>query len=283
MLPSLLLLVPYLVGLATTWFLVWLVGLTYELFDNGNSVNKDFILLDWYALPAMTENQPTNEPFAGLNGEASGRGQTAHVYVRETIRMAILNGQLVGGTRLVQSDLASQLSVSTTPVREALRDLASEGLIRIDPHHGGVVSELDEDDLREVYQIRQRIEPLALEVAMPLLTDEIIDRCEALHEAMSAAPDSAEWVNLNRQFHMTIYEASNHKRLVAMVGSLQDASVMAVSARIQGLPAVRDDANKEHGDLIAALRARDLERAQAVIMHHLALSIRPKDSDSADA
>ena len=247
-------------------------------------VNKDFSLLDWYDLGAMTENQPTGDTFSGLNSEAAGRGQTAHVYVRETIRTAILNGQLTGGTRLVQSDLANQLDVSTTPVREALRDLASEGLIRIDPHHGGVVSELDEDDLREVYQIRQRIEPLALEVAMPMITDEIIDRCEALHEAMSAEPNSAEWVNLNREFHMTIYEASNHNRLVAMVGSLQDASVMAVSARIQGLPAVRDDANKEHGDLIAALRARDLERAQAVIMHHLALSIRPEGSaNSTDA
>ena len=221
---------------------------------------------------------PASDPFAGLQSQASGRGQTAHVYVRETIRTAILNGQLVGGTRLVQSDLANQLEVSTTPVREALRDLASEGLIRIDPHHGGVVSELDEDDLREVYQIRQRLEPLALELAMPHLTDEILSRSEELHKAMSAAPNSAEWVNLNRQFHMTIYEASNQNRLVTMVRSLQDASVMAVSARIQGLPAVRESANSEHGDLIEALRARDLEQDQAVIMNHLALSIRPDGS-----
>ncbi len=211
----------------------------------------------------------------GLDNDAGGRGQTAHVYVRETIRTAILNGQLAGGTRLVQSDLAAQLNVSTTPVREALRDLASEGLIRIDPHHGGVVSELDADDLREVYQIRQRLEPLALEIAMPLITDEIVERCEALHKQMCDSPNSADWVNLNRQFHMTIYEASDQHRLVAMIGSLQDASVMAVSTRIQGLPAVRDEANNEHGDLIDALRDRDLERAQDVILHHLALSVRP--------
>lgn len=214
--------------------------------------------------------------FDGLDKEAGGRGQTAHVYVRETIRTAILNGQLSGGTRLVQSDLADRLNVSTTPVREALRDLASEGLIRVDPHHGGVVAELDEDDLREVYQIRQRLEPLALELAMPLMTDEILDRCEALHKKMCDEPNSAEWVNLNREFHMTIYAASEQQRLVTMVGSLQDASVMAVSTRIQGLPAVREGANSEHGDLIAALRDRDLERAQAVIMHHLALSVRPE-------
>jgi DNA-binding GntR family transcriptional regulator len=223
----------------------------------------------------MTEITPTSDPFAGLRPTASGRGQTAHVYVRETIRMAILNGQLPGGTRLVQSDLAAQLEVSTTPVREALRDLASEGLIRIDPHHGGVVAELDEDDLREVYQIRQRIEPFALEVAMPFLTDEILDRAQDLHDEMSAAPHSAAWVQLNRDFHMTIYEASNQHRLVAMVRSLQDASVMAVSARIQRLPNVREVANREHGELIVALRARDIVTAKSVIMHHVTLSIRP--------
>lgn len=189
--------------------------------------------------------------------------------------MAILNGQLAGGTRLVQSDLAAQLKVSTTPVREALRDLASEGLIKIDPHHGGVVSELDEDDLREVYQIRQRIEPFALEVAMPHITEEILNRCEEFHAAMSAAPNSAAWVQLNRDFHMTIYEASDQHRLVAMVRSLQDASVMAVSARIQSLPGVREAANKEHGELIEALRDGDLELAKEVISHHVTLSIRP--------
>ena len=223
----------------------------------------------------MTEITPTSDPFAGLRPTVSGRGQTAHVYVRETIRMAILNGQLPGGTRLVQSDLAAQLEVSTTPVREALRDLASEGLIRIDPHHGGVVAELDEDDLREVYQIRQRIEPFALEVAMPFLTDEILDRAQELHDQMSAAPNSASWVQLNRDFHMTIYEASNQHRLVAMVRSLQDASVMAVSSRIQRLPDVRVVANREHGELIAALRTRDIVTAKSVIMHHVTLSIRP--------
>ncbi|MGI9604857.1 MAG: GntR family transcriptional regulator [Acidimicrobiales bacterium] len=225
----------------------------------------------------MTESIAASDPLAILQPASGGR-QTAHVYVRETVRGAILNGQLAGGTRLLQSELAAQLEVSTTPVREALRDLASDGLIRIDPHHGGVVSEFDGDDLREVYQIRQRIEPLALELAMPLITDEILDRCEELHDAMSAAPSSAAWVQLNREFHMTIYEASNQHRLVTMVRSLQDASVMAVSARVQGLPQARDAANKEHADLIEALRAGDLEGATAVMLHHLTMSIRPEET-----
>jgi DNA-binding GntR family transcriptional regulator len=91
-------------------------------------------------------------------------------------------------------------------------------------------------------------------------------------------------VQLNRDFHMTIYEASNQHRLVAMVRSLQDASVMAVSARISGLPSVREVANREHGELIEALRAGDIFRAKEVIMHHVTLAIRAgEDADSPQA
>jgi DNA-binding GntR family transcriptional regulator len=213
-------------------------------------------------------------PFEAAGMTPPSRGDTAHVYVREAIRMAILNGQLVGGSRLVQSDLATQLRVSTTPVREALRDLASEGLIRIDAHRGAVVSELDEDDLAEVYQIRRRLEPMAIEMAMPRLTDEVLERASELHEAMSAAPNSAAWVQLNRQFHMTIYEVSNQHRLVALIRSLQDASVMAISTRLLRRADVRTTANDEHGQLLEALRDRDLERATAIILHHVTLSVR---------
>ena len=204
----------------------------------------------------------------------TGRGQTAHVYVRERMRGAILNGQLPGGTRLVQNNIAEILEVSTTPVREALRDLASEGLVIVDAHRGAVVAEFDEDDLREVYQIRQRLEPLLLEFALPQLTDEIIAKAEELHNAMCASPGSATWVQLNREFHMCIYEAADHPRLVSLVRSLQDASVMAVSAKLHRLPAVREQANSEHARLLDAIRRRDLDVAVDVILHHVTLSLR---------
>ena len=231
----------------------------------------------------MSNVIPSGDRFAGIQPAASTGRQTVHEYVREALRLAILNGVLTGGTRLVQSDLAAELEVSTTPVREALRDLAADGLVRIDAQKGAVVSELDEEDLREVYMIRERVEPLALELAMPNLTDEILDRCEALHKQMSDAPSSGTWVQLNRQFHMTIYEASSHDRLVSLVRSLQDESVMAVSATIVGLPEIREVANLEHGELLAALRDGDLDRAKAAVMHHVTLSIRPDVLKSAIA
>lgn len=194
--------------------------------------------------------------------------ETAHVFVRETIRMGILNGLLPGGSRLVQSDLAAQLEVSTTPVREALRDLASEGLIQIDPHRGGIVCQLDLDDVEEIYLMLQHLEPLAIRLAAPNLTPDDIAKARELHEAMSAAPDSAAWVELNRKFHMALCKPSNHPRLVATIQKLQDGSVMAVSTNIQ-VASSRSEANKEHGQLIDALEVGDVDRAVEVVLEHI--------------
>ena len=96
------------------------------------------------------------ERLPGLAGQSfSATRQTAHEYVREVLRRAILSGDIPVGSRLVQAELATTLEVSTTPVREALRDLASEGLIQFDPHRGAVVSELSGEELQEIYEIRR--------------------------------------------------------------------------------------------------------------------------------
>jgi DNA-binding GntR family transcriptional regulator len=89
-----------------------------------------------------------------MKSDHGAGGQTAHEFARATLRHAILTGQIPGGSRLVQTDLAAQLSLNTTPVREALRDLATEGLIRFDPHRGAVVHRLTQREVDEVYRIR---------------------------------------------------------------------------------------------------------------------------------
>src|SRR5690242_7828107 len=88
----------------------------------------------------------------------SGGRRTAHEFVRESLRRAILRGDLTGGERLIQADIAATLEVSTTPVREALRDLAAEGLISLDRHRGGVVRGLNWEDMEEIRKIRHQLE-----------------------------------------------------------------------------------------------------------------------------
>lgn len=207
------------------------------------------------------------DPIGGLTGARRG---TAHIYVRETLRQDILNGILPGGTRLAQTDIAKQLGVSTTPVREALRDLASEGLVTIDPHRGGFVMEMTRDDVVEIYEIRHELEPMALRLAIHHISDELIERLDQLNEEMSATSHLATWVELNREFHMSIYAPSERSRLLSMIGSIQDASVMAAGARLAHTTGVREEANEEHANLVDALRRRDVDDAVGILQHHLA-------------
>jgi DNA-binding GntR family transcriptional regulator len=217
-----------------------------------------------------TEVSPTRIDIESL---PASRSETAHGYVRETLRRDILNGKLLGGTRLGQTDIAKRLGVSTTPVREALRDLASEGLVMIDPHRGGFVQELNREDVVEAYQIRQQLEPMALKFAMPLITDEDVERIAQLNDELGSAPHTAAWVQLNNSFHMAIYEPSKRTRLVSIIGSLHDATVMAVGARLTHTSGVREEVHEEHSQLIDAIRRRDLDEALTVLEHHLSSSI----------
>src|SRR5690349_18480778 len=114
-----------------------------------------------------------------IEGSLAGR-KTAHEYVKDSLRQAILRGAIPGGTRLVQADVASELQVSTTPVREALRDLATEGLIRLDPHRGAIVSQLSYGEAVEIQQICKLLEPEAMRQAALAITDDTLKQAHAL-------------------------------------------------------------------------------------------------------
>ena len=183
--------------------------------------------------------------------QASPR-QTAHEFVRETLRTAILSGRLPGGTRLVQAEIADMLQVSTTPVREALRDLASEGMIRLDAHRGGVVHELSNEEFVEIYDIRS-----------------VLERVTRIHQTMAKDPQSDSFVDYNRDFHLAIYDAAESPRLAGILKGLLDASVMYVNASHRLRPELRDKAVKDHAEIIAALRRGDAEAAASAILEHI--------------
>jgi len=215
-----------------------------------------------------------------LSGESLPNRQTAHEFVRSILRRAILNGELAGGTRLVQAELAAVLEVSTTPVREALRDLATEGLINFDPHRGAVVQELSGEELHEIYEIRLLLEPLALRQAVPKITESLLEQLRRLHKKMLDEPHSAEWVDYNRIFHMAVIEAAASPRLAAIIRGLQDASVMYIGASLKHVPGLRDDANRDHAAILDALERRDPDAAIAAVSTHLTVAIRAFDQSA---
>jgi len=194
---------------------------------------------------------------------------TAHEFVRETLREGILDGSLPGGTRLVQADLAEQLNVSTTPVREALRDLAAEGIVELDAHRGGTVHRISNEELQEIYDLRLLLEVVAMQKAAARIAPEQLARVGDLLKQMQDAPPAADWVMLNRDFHMTIYEAAGSPRLLAILRTLLDTSVMYVSMALKARPTAREQATRDHQRMFDALSHSDVEAAAEAIREHL--------------
>jgi DNA-binding GntR family transcriptional regulator len=194
---------------------------------------------------------------------------TTHEFVHATLRRAILSGALPGGTRLLQADIASQLSVSTTPVREALRDLAAEGLVVFKPHSGAVVRELNIVELAELYDIRRALEPLAIRRAAALISPEEIAAAQALAREMEQEKDPARWAELNRRFHHVVEGASQAQFILSVLKGVQDIAAIYVAHVLARKPSRIASGNREHRALLAALRRRDGDAAAALQAAHL--------------
>jgi DNA-binding GntR family transcriptional regulator len=195
--------------------------------------------------------------------------KTSHEFVRESLRNAILVGEFAPGTRLVQADIAKRLEVSTTPVREALRDLASEGLVRLDAYRGALITPLDRADLDEIFESLQALEPLAIRRAVANIGPDDLAKAESIVEEIDHHPDGPQFVRLDRQFHGVFAAAAQAPRLRSMVESLRDSAGLYIAASFRRSAASADIANEDHLRLVAAVRAGDIEAAVEVEREHL--------------
>lgn len=213
-----------------------------------------------------------------LKSVAEGPRRTAHEYVRASLRAAILGGALSGGSRLVQADIARELGVSTTPVREALRDLATEGLVHLDAHRGGIVKRLSFEELHDIHELCRILEPEAMRQAADEVDDELLERARDLSEQMDAELDAAHWTELNREFHAILTGAARSERLVSMLRGLRDSAApyVALAHRARG----RDQfeiANQQHTQILAAIMDKDGDRCAELMRSHVDLTVRALD------
>lgn len=197
------------------------------------------------------------------------RSATAHEYVRETLRTAIMDGSLPGGTRLLQSEIATQLGVSTTPVREALRDLTSEHLVVMHPHHGAIVRALDLAEVREIYELRITLEPIMARRLVHRLDDATLDRALELHHRMLDMHDVGAWAQLNRDFHNALAAPEDQSRLGMILIGLRDSATPFVGMSLLARHELRDETNEEHREFIELFRAKDEERVVDLTRRHL--------------
>ena len=135
----------------------------------------------------------------------------------KSLREDILNGVLPPGLQVRQEALAEQFGVSRVPVREALRQLEAEGLIRSELNKGAFVSSRSLDEVEEMLDIRIGLEVRALKLAMPNITPEVIQKAKKILAAYDRSNDPQEWRDLNLAFHMTLYSPCARQRLIKMI------------------------------------------------------------------
>lgn len=203
------------------------------------------------------------------------RPMTAQEAVLGELRRMIADGRLLPGERIVQDLLSVELGVSRVPLREALKILEGEGLVHYAAHRGHVVAPLSLADLLEVYRIRELLEPEAVTLAVPLLTDVTLARLvDAAHEVEEAAGcgDVTRMTVANRLLHDTLIEACGLPRLVRTIRQLWDATEVYRTVYYAD-ELNRDRVLREHRDLVEAACARDAEGLLAVLASHRANAI----------
>lgn len=194
----------------------------------------------------------------------------------EVLRADILRGRHRPGRRLGEVGLARELGMSRTPVREALRRLAADGLVELSANRGARVVEHDAADLDSVFVLRAHAEGIAARTAARTATDDDVAELHALAVAVRDAarpadggdPDLAAVYEHNRQFHDLLLRLAGSASLASVVGSLVHSTILMRTYR-----AFDDDAMhrsvEHHLELVAAIRARDPDWAECVMRSHL--------------
>jgi DNA-binding GntR family transcriptional regulator len=189
------------------------------------------------------------------------RHQTKKDYVIEVLRAAILSGELEPGARVLQDELAERLEVSSTPVREALRQLVTEGILSYSPHKGVQVAEVKLNDVQGIYLIRGAVEALATRLAVPRLTRADVEQLQTIQanlESLVAEGELRALRKLNQEFHMLIYTAAGIPQLNQIIRNLwtqfpwDTLHVIPGRAAMSALEHRQIILDIEHGDADAA-------------------------------
>jgi len=210
---------------------------------------------------------------AFVPGILEGRGQlvqNASVAAIELIRQAILDGRLEPGSRLKEEELARELGISRTPVREALLVLQAEGLIETTPNRGAAVRTHDADDLIDLYQLRALLEGYAARQAAARVSDEEIqllrESCDRFDKI--AGDDFRELVKENLLFHSAIHAAAGSARLTGMLRRVIELPLVYKSY-VWYPPDQKRISAHYHRQITKALSVRDAERAELVMREHV--------------
>lgn len=187
------------------------------------------------------------------------------------LRDELLSGRLPSGSRIHLGETARRLGMSPIPVREALRTLATEGLVVSLPHRGYRVPEARLSDLEDTYRLRLVLDPMAVELAVPKLTPEHLERASRALSELGAGLRAGDWDRVrvaNRDFHFAIYEAADAPWLLKLISMLWENSERYQRVASPGRGTARQRIN-EHRRILDAVRWQDASKAATLTYEHL--------------
>jgi DNA-binding GntR family transcriptional regulator len=206
-----------------------------------------------------------------MNQDTAIPRRSLHDELVERLRRRIVEGDLAPGEKISEKLLCIAYGVSRTPLREALKVLARDGLVVLTPHRGAHVSMLTVADLEEAFPVIGALEALAGELACERATDEEISKISLLHLKMMTAwktRDRKKYFRLNQQIHEALAEAARNPVLDQMRGMLTERVARARYYANISTPRW-DQAMKEHEEILAALKARDGMLLGRILKAHL--------------
>ncbi|HCD42166.1 MAG TPA: GntR family transcriptional regulator [Lachnoclostridium sp.] len=191
--------------------------------------------------------------------------------VFNTLRQAILKGELAPGERLMEIQLAERLGVSRTPIREAIRKLELEGLVLMVPRKGAEVAKISEKSLRDVLEVRRSLEELAIELACLRMTPEAVEELEIKQEEFKEAVEKGnamEIAETDEAYHDVIYKGTCNDRLVQMINNLREQMYR------YRLEYIKDEDKRqilllEHDNILKAVRQRKVQEAKEAMREHI--------------
>lgn len=191
--------------------------------------------------------------------------------VFNTLRQAILHGELKPGERLMEIQLANKLGVSRTPIREAIHKLEQEGLVLLIPRKGAVVAEITEKNVRDVLEVRIALEELAVKLACERMTEEglaDLKKAEATFKAVIGGSDISKVAAADEAFHDVIFNSTENSRLVLLLNNLRE---QMYRYRLEYLkrPEFHGLLLEEHKKIVERIEAKDQEDAMDVINRHI--------------
>lgn len=197
--------------------------------------------------------------------------KTLHEEIANNLREMIMSGELREGDKIRENELCDLMGISKTPLREALRVLSAEGLIRLIPNRGSFVTTPTFEEIKEMFDVMVALEGVCARTAVEKMSDQDFVKLDNLHRKLEQnfkRKDQKEYIHQNNLYHAFVQELAGNKTLNQIVNGLRQ-KILLYRFQSLNLPGRFEQSIKEHRSLLAAFRNRDSGKAESLMKSHL--------------